>query len=77
MWTRGYLEVSGSGVYQQRYAASGGAKVGNETPVTTTDVYPDTTAVTALAGGGWEVTWHSGSGLYQQRYDVVGNPASG
>jgi hypothetical protein len=63
---------SGSGVYQQRYAASG-AKSGNETQVNTSS-REGIPAVTALVDGGWVVTWNSGSGIYQQRYDAVGNP---
>lgn len=65
-------------VYQQRYARSG-TKMGLETQVNThtlgSQVSPD---VTALADGGWVVTWinheqdGSEEGVYQQRYTAAG-----
>ncbi|VVP43813.1 hypothetical protein PS880_04987 [Pseudomonas fluorescens] len=75
-WESNGQDGRGFGVFEQRYAASG-VKVGIETQVTTTNVYEGTTAVAALADGGWVVTWHSGSDIYQQRYDAVGNPVGG
>jgi Ca2+-binding RTX toxin-like protein len=71
-----------SGIFQQRYAANGHA-IGSETLVnlyTTNDQYSPTT--TALADGGWLVTWDgegatdSNYGIYQQRYAANGS-ASG
>jgi Ca2+-binding RTX toxin-like protein len=65
-------------VYQQRYAASGIA-IGGETLVNTyTDDDQYDPSVTALADGGWVVTWESyeqdgdSSGIYQQRYKANG-----
>jgi Ca2+-binding RTX toxin-like protein len=69
-----------SNVYLQRYDAAG-APVGGETlvhPGYTTDVQgrPD---VTALADGGYVVTWHSWGndgdsfGIFSRRYDAAGN----
>jgi Ca2+-binding RTX toxin-like protein len=64
------------GIYQQRYD-SHGAKVEAETRVNTyTASYQYNSTVTALADGGWVVSWTSyaqgGSGIYQQRYDSAG-----
>ena len=66
------------GIVQQRYASSG-ARIGSETRVNSYDTsrqqYPETTA---LADGGWLVTWSSsgqdgsGWGIYQQRYNADG-----
>jgi Ca2+-binding RTX toxin-like protein len=70
---------TGTGIYQQRYAASG-ATVGGEVHVNTTltgnQLYADTAA---LSDGGWIVTWidygggdGSGAGIFQQRFDSTG-----
>lgn len=79
-WQSQGQDSSGSGIYQQRYDADGSA-VGNETRVnTTTHLSQLNSSVTALANGGWVVTWHTdsqdgdGFGIYQQRYDANGNP---
>ncbi|CAN7400073.1 calcium-binding protein [Rhizobium sp. LjRoot254] len=77
-WASNFLDGSSYGIYQQRYGADGVAS-GTETPVNsyTTD-YQYKPSVTALADGGWLVTWASlgqdGSlfGIYQQRYDADG-----
>jgi len=83
-WTS-YNQVAGGGaeIYQQRYAANGTA-VGGEVRVNaTTAAQQDTSQVTALAGGGWVVTWQStgqdgsGLGIYQQRYAADGTAAGG
>jgi hypothetical protein len=70
------------GIYQQRYDADGAA-VGAETHVSTHATGRQAEAnVTALADGGWVVSWRSdgqdgdSSGIYQQRYDADGD-ASG
>ena len=69
--------VAGWGMYQQQYNANG-KTVGSETHVNTwnpgSQVYSSTTA---LADGGWVVTWHGsgssdGFGIFQQRYDAHG-----
>jgi len=70
------------GIYQQRYDADG-VTSGTETLVNSyTTGNQDSSSVTALADGGWLVTWSSwgqdgsGAGIYQQRYDA-GGAASG
>jgi Ca2+-binding RTX toxin-like protein len=71
------------GIFQQRYDAAG-AKVGGEGQVntyTTAQQYLPT--ATALADGGWLVTWTSDgqdgddSGIYQQRYGANGGKVGG
>ncbi|WP_146206155.1 hypothetical protein [Pseudomonas sp. OV226] len=74
-WESNRQDDSGVDIYQQRYAASGGkeGKEGKETRVNTTEnCYQTTPAATALADGGWLVTWHCGWSVYQQRYAVSG-----
>ena len=73
----------GIDIYQQRYAASG-VKAGIETRVNTiTSGNQSGSAVTALADGGWLVTWNSDlldggdRGIYQQRYAVSGEKVGG
>ena len=73
-----HAEASVSGVYQQRYDANGN-KVASETRINTyTNDVQQRSSVSALADGGWIVTWESegqdGSlrGIYQQRYGVDG-----
>lgn len=70
-------------VYQQRYSSTGDA-VDSETRVNTTTTDSQTAPVaTALADGGWVVTWHSynpdGSqgDIYQQRYTSAGAALGG
>jgi hypothetical protein len=78
-WLNQDQNVSGGGVYQQRFAASG-AKVGVEMQVNS---YASTTskyrpAISALKDGGWVVTWaiYDQGGpewsIYQQRYTAAG-----
>jgi hypothetical protein len=66
------------GIYQQHYDRNGAA-IGDEHQVNTYTVNAQSSpSVTALADGGWLVTWQSfnqdgsGSGIYQQRYDRNG-----
>ncbi|VVP43521.1 hypothetical protein [Pseudomonas fluorescens] len=78
-WTRYKQNGKGFGVYQQRYAESG-AKAGVETQVNSTIADSQGASdVTALASGGWVVTWMGGSGsdrkIYQQRYAESGAKA--
>jgi hypothetical protein len=71
------------GIYQQRFDA-GGSAVSAETQVNTyttgVQFFP---SVTALADGGWVVTWQSAGqdgdnyGIYQQRFDADGNVFDG
>jgi Ca2+-binding RTX toxin-like protein len=77
-WTSYNQDGDSYGVYQQRYD-SHGAAVGAETPVNThTTSYQLASTVTALADGGWLVSWQSAGqdgdayGIYQQRYDSQG-----
>jgi Ca2+-binding RTX toxin-like protein len=73
-----------SDLYQQRYAANGTA-IGGETKVNSTSKDPGTATITALADGGWLVTWVvstddlylSTSSIIQQRYDANGSPVGG
>ncbi|MBB2496752.1 beta strand repeat-containing protein [Aquipseudomonas ullengensis] len=72
-----------SGVFIQRYSASG-AKVGSETRInTTTASNQEFASITALADGGYVITWESysanglDSDVYLQRFDAKGNKVSG
>ena len=78
------LDQDGSywGIYQQRFNKDGIA-IGAEVRVNTTvDNFQTNSAVTALANGGWVVSWTSNDqdgsyyGIYQQRYDADGNPVA-
>jgi Ca2+-binding RTX toxin-like protein len=66
------------GVYQQRYNADGSARSGEQRVNTTVIGSQQSQSVTALADGGWVVTWQSfgqdgsGYGIYQQRYSADG-----
>ena len=83
-WTSNGQDGSGYGVYAQRYDASGNAQGGEFLVSTTTANNQSESTVTALADGGFLVTWTSdgqdsgGSGVYAQRYaaavDGSGNP---
>jgi Ca2+-binding RTX toxin-like protein len=72
-------DEDGNGIFQQRYNAYG-LRVGHETRVNTTTANSQTEpTVTALAGGGWVVTWVShetayGYLVHQQRYGANGFP---
>ncbi|MBJ6127140.1 calcium-binding protein [Microvirga splendida] len=77
-WTSYNQDGSGDGIYQQRYNSSGQA-IGGETRVnTTTNSFQNYSSTTALADGGWLVSWvssaqdGSGQGIYQQRYNASG-----
>jgi len=81
-WQSNNQDGSGWGIYAQRYNAIGTA-LGTEFLVnkyTTSD--QTNSAVSALTGGGFVVTWQSkdqdgaGTGIYAQRYDAEGNPVS-
>ena len=77
-WTSDGQDGSGYGIYGQRYAPDGTA-VGSEFRVNTfTANNQHWSSVTALAGGGFVVTWTSlgqdgsGYGIYGQRYAADG-----
>ena len=70
-----------TGIYQQRFDASGNT-VGSETLVnTTTERFQDSESVAALADGGWVVVWRSSedgtTNVKQQRFDKDGNTVGG
>jgi len=78
-WQSEGQDGSSHGIYAQRYDAAGNA-AGGEVPVNTyTDSFQLDPAITALANGGYVVTWISlgqdgfGYGIYAQRYDASGN----
>lgn len=77
-WASAIQDVSGWGVYAQRYGATGVA-VGSEFKVNTyVSDNQDVPSVSALTSGGFVVTWESanqdgsGWGIYTQRYDSSG-----
>jgi T1SS-143 domain-containing protein len=79
-WTSYFQDGGGFGVYGQRYDSTG-APSGTEFLVnTTTAGVQDYPSVTALADGGYLVTWESsgqdgsGYGIYGQRYGASGQP---
>lgn len=86
-WSSSSVAANGSDIYFQRYNANGEA-VGGETLVinsphyaTQSQSYSD---VTALADGGWVVTWESGGeqdgsgmAIYAQRYNAAGQAVGG
>ncbi len=81
------VNVGGSTIYQQRYDKNGEALFkdgGGQPQDRVVNVYSNHTqnnpVVTALADGGWVVTWGSRGqdetvhSIYQQKYDSAGNP---
>ena len=82
-WSSDGQDGSGYGIYGQRYAADG-TPVGSEFRVNTyTSSDQIYSSVTALADGGFVVTWSSygqdgsGYGIYGQRYAADGTPVGG
>ncbi|WP_230534566.1 hypothetical protein [Microvirga roseola] len=78
-WQSDGQDGSGIGVYQQRYHANGSLTGSEQRVNTRTSDWQEEPSVTALADGGWVVTWQShaqdGSdyGIYQQRYNADGS----
>jgi Ca2+-binding RTX toxin-like protein len=77
-WESHNQDGGGWGIYQQRYKANG-SKLGAETQVDANTHYNSVeTGVTALAHGGWVVSWsttdenNNPTGIYQQRYGANG-----
>ncbi|SFE19455.1 DUF4347 domain-containing protein [Nitrosomonas sp. Nm166] len=77
-WASSGQDGSGWGIYAQRYDENGVAQ-GNEFRVNTfTDLTQSDPSMTALANGGFVVSWESsgqdgsGKGIYAQRYDANG-----
>jgi len=83
-WRSDYQDLSGAGVYAQRYAADG-STVGAEFRVnTTTSSQQYEPAVTGLANGGWVITWTDQYGaapntydVFLQQYDAAGRQVDG
>lgn len=82
-WTSLGDEGQGAGIFQQRFDRAGVALTSANPVVNATLANDqDASAVTALADGGWVVTWKSamqdgdGYGIYQQRYSKAGVAAS-
>ena len=82
-WESVGQDGSAEGIYQQRYNADGSTRGVEQRVNTYTGGAQGAASVTALADGGWLVTWHSvgqdgdSTGVYQQRYDAEGMPALG
>jgi len=82
IWMSLNQDGSGYGVYQQRYRADGSPNGGEIQVNSYTAGHQWYPSVTALADGGWVVTWMSqdqdgsGHGVYQQRYNRDGQPLS-
>ncbi|WP_310271910.1 Ig-like domain-containing protein, partial [Pseudomonas sp. 3296] len=76
-WESSGQDDSGFGIYQQRYDKLGAAVMGETRVNTTTDDDQFYASVTALADGGWVVTWLGGNAIYQQSYDKVGTALGG
>jgi Ca2+-binding RTX toxin-like protein len=78
-WTSDEQDGSDWGVYQQRYNADGSLRGSEQRVNTYTTNSQEWSSVTALADGGWVVTWQSwtqdgsGLGVYQQRYNANGS----
>ncbi|PTQ90959.1 Ig-like domain-containing protein [Agitococcus lubricus] len=59
VWQSENQDGSGDGIYGRRYSSTGTALTGEMRLNATTDNYQQKPAVTALADGGYLVTWHS------------------
>lgn len=77
-WASNGQDGDSYGIYQQRYNADGTPKDGEQRVNTYTTGKQSEASVTALADGGWVVTWESvdqdgsAEGIYQQRYNADG-----
>lgn len=82
-WVWDQHDGSYGGIYQQRFGEDGEASSGIIRVNTYTAASQDSQAVTALADGGWLVTWQSNGqdtsayGIYEQRYDRSGATVGG
>lgn len=71
-WSSDGQDGSGYGIYQQRFDKDGNT-VGSETRVSTTAMYSQfDSSVTALAGGGWVVSYSNSIDVYMQLFDAAG-----
>ena len=81
-WASYGQDGNSDGIYQQRYSA-GGLPLGGEVLVNnTTSSAQQFQGVTALADGGWLLSWMSwgdgsSSGIYQQRFTTAGMATGG
>ena len=76
-WMSHQQDGSGWGIYAQRYDADG-APLGGEVEVNSTTASDQTNpTITALADGGYAVSWRSFVGIYAQRYDASGAAVGG
>ncbi|WP_112663351.1 hypothetical protein [Microvirga flavescens] len=84
------FDGSGYGVFQQRFDSNGAAQLGAEGSRvnTATTGHQQYATTTALAGGGWVVTWvgnpdfqgsafDPGADIFMQRYDAAGTAVGG
>lgn len=81
-WESTKADASGSGIYAQRYDASGAVAGGEFRVNTFTNSFKASPSLVALSGGGFVVTWVSyGQGspgsIYGQRYDATGGAVGG
>ena len=80
-WMDSAQDGSGWGIYAQRYAADGTPSGGEFRVNTTTSNEQSQPSITALAGGGFVVSWTSngqdgsGWGIYAQSYAANGSPS--
>ncbi|MGO4572982.1 hypothetical protein [Microvirga sp. 2TAF3] len=76
-WQSKAQDGSGYGIYQQRYDKDGHyIYLADQRVNVTTDGNQEDASVTALADGGWVVTWRSANyDIHQQRYDAAGQAA--
>jgi VCBS repeat-containing protein len=76
-WDSAGQDGSGSGVYAQRFDASGN-KVGSELRISTTTTGDQHAAVVApLPAGGFAIAWTSAGDIRAQLYDAQGNSLNG
>ncbi|WP_394893068.1 hypothetical protein ACG873_16355 [Mesorhizobium sp. AaZ16] len=78
-WQSDGQDSLGYGVYQQAYNADGSSRGGEVRVNSHVTSNQEDQQITALADGGWVVTWHSdgqdslGYGVYQQAYNADGS----
>ena len=65
-------DLSGTGVYAQRYSASGAAVGGEFRANTAVAGYQDNPTIVGLPDGGFLIGWEDVNGATQQRYDANG-----
>ncbi|WP_137156340.1 calcium-binding protein [Rhizobium sp. FKL33] len=75
VWTSNGQDGSGNGVYMKVYSASGAEILGETRVNTSTNGAQENADITALANGGFVVSWTSGNeaNVYMKVYDSLGN----